>query len=195
MTVANAPVEEVKRSDASRSLSIAFVLSIVSCLTLTLIPALVVLVMCRRAGAAARGVGRARRRARARRDGAQGREPRGLPRGHRRAVPVLVPDPERPRRRPAEPLQLAPHHGQLPPRDQGVLAQRPDLRRRRGPRPLLGPRPRAHADDARTRRDAAALVRDRLRGPLPRPARDRDDLPRRLRLSPRPSRASSTTTR
>jgi polar amino acid transport system permease protein len=49
VTVANAPVEEVKRSDASRSLSIAFVLSIVSCLTLTLIPAIVALVMCRRA--------------------------------------------------------------------------------------------------------------------------------------------------
>jgi polar amino acid transport system permease protein len=49
VTTADAPVGSVKRSGASRSLSIAFVLAIVSCLTFSLIPAIVALVMCRRA--------------------------------------------------------------------------------------------------------------------------------------------------
>jgi polar amino acid transport system permease protein len=49
VTVAEAPIEGRERSDASRSLGLAFVLSIVSCLTLTLIPALIALILCRRA--------------------------------------------------------------------------------------------------------------------------------------------------
>lgn len=49
MTVAEVPVEGREGANAQRSLGLAFILSIVSCLTLTLIPALVALVLCRRA--------------------------------------------------------------------------------------------------------------------------------------------------
>ncbi len=49
MTVAEVPVEGRERSNAQRSLGLAFILSIVSCLTLSLIPALIALVLCRRA--------------------------------------------------------------------------------------------------------------------------------------------------
>jgi polar amino acid transport system permease protein len=49
VTVTAAPDEAVDRSDASRSLTTALVLAIIGCLTLTLIPALVGLVICRRA--------------------------------------------------------------------------------------------------------------------------------------------------
>jgi polar amino acid transport system permease protein len=49
VTVTDPPVADAERSDAARSLTVAFYLSILSCLTLTLIPALVALVICRRA--------------------------------------------------------------------------------------------------------------------------------------------------
>jgi polar amino acid transport system permease protein len=49
VTTAEPPAVEVERSEAAHSLTVAFVLSIISCLTLTLIPALVALVLCRRA--------------------------------------------------------------------------------------------------------------------------------------------------
>jgi polar amino acid transport system permease protein len=49
VTVTEPSVSKVERSDPARALSVSFVLSIISCLTLTLIPALVALVLCRRA--------------------------------------------------------------------------------------------------------------------------------------------------
>ncbi len=48
MTATAAPNEAVESTDASRALTTAFVLAIVGCLTLSLIPALVGLVICRR---------------------------------------------------------------------------------------------------------------------------------------------------
>jgi polar amino acid transport system permease protein len=49
VTIAASPEVKAGRSPAQRSLTVAFVLALISCVTLSLIPALIALVLCRRA--------------------------------------------------------------------------------------------------------------------------------------------------